>query len=322
MAPPPTAPNPPHPDAPLVEAVGLRKSFGDVPAVQGISLTVRPGEAYGLVGPDGAGKTTTMRLLVGALGLDGGWARIGGHDIAADTERARLHLGYLAQRFGLYGDLTVAENVRFFGRIRGVAGPELSARAAELLAFVGLTGFEDRLAALLSGGMKQKLGLACALIHRPTVVLLDEPTGGLDPITRQDFWQLIIRLIGEGAAVIVSTPYMDEAVRCTRLGFLRDGSLLTEGAPSALTAPYSERILEVVAAPRTTVLAVVRGDPDVEDVTAFGDHFHVRVRAAAGPLGRLPAALVAAGATVTGIRPIPATLEDAFIALLAAEPAR
>lgn len=310
----------PERDAPpLVEAEGLRKSFGATEAVRGVSLTVRPGEAYGLVGPDGAGKTTTMRLLVGALRMDDGWARIDGHDVATDTERARAELGYLAQRFSMYGDLTVAENVRFFGQIRGVAGAELAARTAELLGFVGLTGFEDRMSAVLSGGMKQKLGLACALIHRPRVVLLDEPTGGLDPVTRQDFWQLIIRLIADGAAVIVSTPYMDEAVRCTRLGFLRDGAMLTEGAPSALTAPYADRILEVIAAPRATVLAVVAADPDVEDVAAFGDRFHVRVRAASGPLGRLPAALTAAGARVQSVRPIPATLEDAFIALLAAD---
>ena len=303
--------------APLIEADGLHKSFGDTAAVRGVSLTVRPGEAYGLVGADGAGKTTLMRLLVGALRMDAGHARIDGHDVVTDTERARSRLGYLAQRFSMYGDLTVAENVRFFGASRGVAGDELARRSTYLLHFVGLAGVEDRLAGVLSGGMKQKLGLACALLHQPHVVLLDEPTGGLDPLTRQDFWQLIIRLLADGVAVLVSTPYMDEAVRCTRLGFLHEGRVLREGSPRELTAPLDGRILELVAAPRRTVQAVVRADPDVEDVAAFGERYHVRVRAAAGPLERLPRALAAAGASFTALRTIAPTLEDAFIALLA-----
>ncbi|MBK6769211.1 MAG: ABC transporter ATP-binding protein [Ardenticatenales bacterium] len=305
------------PPPPLVEADGLHKSFGDTAAVRGVSLTVRPGEAYGLVGADGAGKTTLMRLLVGALRADAGHARIAGHDVAADTENARSRLGYLAQRFSMYGDLTVAENVRFFGASRGVAGDVLARRSAYLLHFVGLAGVEDRLAGVLSGGMKQKLGLACALLHEPRAVLLDEPTGGLDPLTRQDFWQLIFRLLADGVAVLVSTPYMDEAVRCTRLGFLHEGAILREGTPRELTAPLDGRVLELMATPRRTVQAVVGADPDVEDVAAFGERYHIRVRAAAGPLERLPRALAAAGATLTALRPIAPALEDAFIALLA-----
>jgi ABC-2 type transport system ATP-binding protein len=293
--------------------------------VDGLRLTVRAGEAYGLVGPDGAGKTTTLRLLVGALTPDHGQVRIGGYDLRSQVEQARARVGYLAQRFSLYGDLTVAENLYFFGQVRGVQGQALRQRTAELLAFVGLAGFEQRRAEVLSGGMKQKLGLACALVHRPQVLLLDEPTGGVDPITRQDFWQLIIRVLAEGAAVIVSTPYMDEAARCGRLGFMHGGRLLTEGSPRALTQPLAGRVVELAARPKATARAVALADPDVEDVTAFGDRFHLRVRAPAGPLARLPQALAAAGAEVDRLRVAAPSLEDVFIALLqqpAAPPVR
>ena len=304
---------------PLIEAQALHKSFGSTRAVDDVSLNVQAGEAYGLVGPDGAGKTTTLRLLVGALSPDSGAATVGGYDVQQQTEQARAGLGYLAQRFSLYGDLTTFENLQFFGEVRGVRGAAFQKRAAELLAFVGLTGFEKRRADQLSGGMKQKLGLACALVHRPNVLLLDEPTSGVDPVTRQDFWQLIIRVLSEGAAVIVSTPYMDEAARCSRLGFMHSGRLLVEGSPRELMAALADRILELAAQPKNTVKAVAQADPDVEDVLTFGDRFHLRVKSAAGPLARLPAALAGAGATVDRLRPIPPSLEDVFISLLATE---
>ncbi len=302
--------------AALIEALDLYKSFGPVAAVSGVSLSVTAGEAYGLVGPDGAGKTTTLRLLVGALTPDQGHARISGHDLGREMEAARLQVGYLAQRFSLYGDLTVQENITFFGQVRGIRGPALAARVKELLAFVGLGGFEARRAEQLSGGMKQKLGLACALVHRPQVLLLDEPTGGVDPVTRQDFWQLIIRVLSEGAAVIVSTPYMDEAARCNRVGFMAGGKLLVEGPPRELTLALAGRVLELAAHPRDIVRRVAEADPDVEDVVTFGDRFHLRVRAAIGPLARLPVALATAGATVERLRPVAPSLEDVFIALL------
>jgi ABC-2 type transport system ATP-binding protein len=303
----------------LIEASDLHKSFGANHAVNGVSLRVRAGEAYGLVGPDGAGKTTTMRLLIGALRLDQGTARVAGYDLAhpADAERARANVGYLAQRFSLYGDLTVIENLRFFGEVRGVAGPALEKQGAELLAFVGLKGFESRRADQLSGGMKQKLGLACALIHQPKVLLLDEPTGGVDPVTRQDFWQLIIRLLAEGLALIVSTPYMDEAARCNRLGFMHAGRILVEGAPRELTASLTGRVLELAAHPKDKAKFLAQADPEVEDVLAFGDRFHLRVKDPAGPLERLPNVLAAAGVTVERLRPVAPSLEDVFISLLA-----
>ncbi|MGQ0605222.1 MAG: ATP-binding cassette domain-containing protein [Anaerolineales bacterium] len=300
----------------LIEAIDLHKSFGHTHAVNGVTLRINAGEAYGLVGPDGAGKTTTLRLLVGALRADAGSVRVNDHDLMHETEQARAHIGYLAQRFSLYGDLTVVENLRFFGEVRGVVGTRFERRAAELLAFVNLTGFEARRADRLSGGMKQKLGLACALIHEPKVLLLDEPTGGVDPVTRQDFWQLIIRLLTQGAAVVVSTPYMDEAARCNRVGFMHNGKILVEGAPRELTAQMQGRVLELAAHPKDKAKAIAQADAEVEDVLAFGDRFHLRVRDSAGPLARLPSVLATGGVAVERLRLVAPSLEDVFISLL------
>jgi ABC-2 type transport system ATP-binding protein len=302
--------------APIV-ARDLHKSFGATRAVDGVSLRVAHGEAYGLVGPDGAGKTTTLRLIVGALHPDSGSVAVLGHDVGREPEEARAQIGYLAQRFSLYGDLTVTENLTFFAQVRGMAGQRLARRSAELLHFVGLQGAERRRADALSGGMKQKLGLACALIHEPPVLLLDEPTAGVDPVTRQDFWQLIIRVLSEGTAVIVSTPYMDEAARCTRVGFMYGGQVLIEGAPRSLTASLAGRVLELAAHPKQRAAEIARGDPSVEDVIAFGDRLHLRVREADGPLGRLPAQLSAAGVSVGQLRQVVPSMEDVFISLLA-----
>ena len=302
---------------PLIEAHDLRRSFGSTRAVDGVSLVVEPGEAYGLVGPDGAGKTTTLRLLVGASRLDGGSVTVAGHDLATETEAARASIGYLAQRFSLYGDLTVVENLHFFAEVRGITGPAFERRSQELLAFVGLVGFEGRRAEHLSGGMRQKLGLACALVHEPPVLLLDEPTGGVDPVTRQDFWQLLRRVLDGGAAVVVSTPYMDEATRCSRIGFMHGGRILVEGTPRELAATLAGRVLELAAHPKEQAKAIAIADPDVEDVLAFGDRFHLRVTDPAGPLGRLPASLAAARVDVARLRPIAPSIEDVFISLLA-----
>jgi ABC-2 type transport system ATP-binding protein len=196
----------------LIIAQNLTKRFGDTTAVSDLSLQVRAGEIYGLVGPDGAGKTTTMRLLCGALTPDSGKVIIGGQSMLKSPDRAREQLGYLSQKFSLYKELTVLENIRFFAEVRGIPSKEWRDRTIEILEFVGLAEFVDRRAGYLSGGMKQKLGLASALVHRPQILLLDEPTGGVDPVTRQDFWQLIIQLVNqERVSVLVSTPYMDEA---------------------------------------------------------------------------------------------------------------
>lgn len=309
----------------LVHATNLRKSFGHITAVDGVSLQVKAGEIYGLVGSDGAGKTTTMRLLVGALKPDDGEITICGYDMRKQTEQGRTQIGYLSQRFSLYEDLTVLENIRFFAEVRGLSKDEWLPRCLEILQFVGLDSFQDRLAGQLSGGMKQKLGLATALVTRPRLLLLDEPTTGVDPVTRQDFWQLIIKLVapsaGENAghqvSVIISTPYMDEASRCHRIGFMKAGRLIAEDTPSNLRARLNGQILELRGQPLGTLRHVAHAHPNVEDVAAFGDRLHLRVRpgTASQVLADLPEAIRMAGAELLELRPIPPVLEDVFIAL-------
>lgn len=303
----------------LVKATNLKKSFGNIHAVDGVSLEIPAGEIYGLVGADGAGKTTTMRLLVGALKADSGQATICGYDIDRHTEQARSQFGYLSQRFSMYEDLTVLENIRFFAEVRGLKSDEWLPRSLEILEFVGLEKFKDRRAGQLSGGMKQKLGLASALVTRPRVLLLDEPTTGVDPVTRQDFWQLVIRLAtqGEGVSVIISTPYMDEASRCHRVGFMKEGRIIAEDTPSNLRSRLSNRVLELRGSPLNLLRHVAHQDPDVEDVQAFGDRLHIRVgeNKAHDVLGRLRSEIRSAGGHVDELRSVPAVLEDVFIAL-------
>jgi ABC-2 type transport system ATP-binding protein len=322
----------------LVQATNLKKSFGDNHAVDGVSLTITPGEIYGLVGSDGAGKTTTMRLLVGALLPDAGEVEVCGYNVLKQVEQARAQIGYLSQRFSMYEDLSVLENIRFFAEVRGLKSSEWLPRCMEILDFVGLASFKDRRAGQLSGGMKQKLGLASALVTRPRLLLLDEPTTGVDPVTRQDFWQLVIKLVSQnagthkttvelpsphpasrssGVSVIISTPYMDEASRCHRVGFMKAGRIIAEDAPSNLRARLNGRVLELRGGPINTLRHVAHQDQDVEDVAAFGDKLHVRVRegSADAILQRLPAEIRDAGGTLDELRLIPPVLEDIFIAL-------
>jgi ABC-2 type transport system ATP-binding protein len=303
----------------LLETHDLVRTFGDFHAVDGLDLQVRAGEMVGLVGPDGAGKTTTMRLLCGALQATSGTIRVAGYELPAQVEQAREQLGYLAQRFSLYGDLTVQENLDFFGEVFDIPDDERARRSEELLRFAGLEEFKDRPANALSGGMKQKLGLASALVHRPRVLLLDEPTGGVDPVARQEFWHLLVGLLRGGSAVLVSTPYMDEAMRFNRVIFMNHGRALMQGAPRELMKRLDNRILELDADPQMAARKIAESDPDVEDVHTFGEYLHLRVRSADGPLQRIPAALQAAGISMTHLHPVPPTLEDVFIHLLETE---
>lgn len=309
----------------LVSASNIHKSFGALKAVDSVSLHIKPGEIYGLVGSDGAGKTTTMRLLVGALKADAGDINICGYDIDKQTEQARSQFGYLSQRFSLYEDLTVLENIRFFAEVRGLSASEWLPRSMEILAFVGLSTFKERRAGQLSGGMKQKLGLASALVTRPRVLLLDEPTTGVDPVTRQDFWQLVIKLVSlrsgdvenEGVSAIISTPYMDEASRCHRVGFMKAGRIIAEDTPFNLRARLNGRVLELRGSPIGLLRHVAHKDQDVEDVQAFGDRLHIRVgeNTAQDVLSRLKSEIRNEGGQVDELRSVSPVLEDVFIAL-------
>lgn len=304
----------------LISASELHKSFGEVHAVNGVDLTIPAGEIYGLVGADGAGKTTILRLLVGALSLTSGEASVCGHSIKSQAEQARANIGYLSQRFSLYEDLTVLENIRFFAEVRGLKPNEWYPRCMEILDFVGLAQFKDRRAGQLSGGMKQKLGLASALVTRPKVLLLDEPTTGVDPVTRQDFWQLLIQLVSvqsDGVSVIISTPYMDEAARCHRVGFMNKGQIIAEGTPGQLRTMLNERIVELRGDPLPLLKHIAAQDSGVEDVRAFGDRLHLRVgmEQSEPVIQKLKKSIHAGGGTFVSARPIPPVLEDVFIYL-------
>ncbi len=298
----------------LIEANAIQKSFDTIRAVDEVSLTVQAGEIYGLVGSDGAGKTTTLRLLVGALRPEAGEITICGLNILSQTEKAREKIGYLSQRFSLYEDLTVLENIRFFAEVRGLALNEWKPRCLELLKFVGLEKFTTRKAGQLSGGMKQKLGLASALVTRPRVLLLDEPTTGVDPVTRQDFWQLIMRIVAqEGMAVVLTTPYMDEAVRCHRLGFMRRGRIIAEGTPTELRGTLAGRVLELQTSEPMRLTEKALQIAGVEDARAFGDKIHLRV--ASGLADRVLTTLKDEYQLSSEPHLITASLEDVFISL-------
>ncbi len=302
----------------LIEARNLRKTFGDNVAVDGLSLSVSEGEIFALVGPDGAGKTTAIRLLCGAMLADEGHVFLAGFDLHKQTEQAKAQIGYLPQRFSLYGELTVVENLRFFAEVRGLPGKDWLPRSQEILEFVGLEEFANRRADKLSGGMKQKLGLAAALVHRPQILLLDEPTVGVDAATRQAFWRLIISLLVQGVAVLISTPYMDEASRCSQVGFMYGGRLLVEGPPGEIVRRLEGRVVELVGGPRRLVESLARSDPQVEDVQMFGDRMHLRVIAGSSRrvINRLKASLQKEGVVIDRLKPVAPGLEDVFIELL------
>jgi len=304
---------------PIIIASGLTKYFGETRAVNDLTLQVGAGEIYGLVGPDGAGKTTSIRLLCGALQPSAGSVSIAGFDVLRQTEQARAHIGYLPQRFSLYEEMTVLENLRFFAEVRGLKPSDWQPRCMEILEFVGLAEFSNRIAGHLSGGMRQKLGLAAALAHRPRVLLLDEPTTGVDPVTRQDFWQLIIRLVAEeSVSVLLSTPYMDEASRCSRVGFMQRGALLLEGPPAELTTRLGGEIIELVGSPLSQIHKISRSIQGVEDARMFGDRLHLRIQPGSAELvmAELRKSLPSQGCHIQRMRPIPPQLEDVFIALL------
>jgi len=301
--------------APAVAVRGLAKRFGALTAVHGVDLEVRRGELFGLVGPDGAGKTTLLRLLATAMLPSGGLGTVVGHDLIADAEAIKRRIGYVPQRFSLYGTLTVGENLEFFADIFRVFGPERQARFRQVLSFSRLEPFQDRLARDLSGGMRQKLALAAALVHTPELLLLDEPTTGVDPISRRELWKLLLELWRGGVTVVVTTPYMDEAERCERIAFMQSGRLLDVAAPAEFKARYRYTVVEIGCEDPRGARGVLLGRPGIAGVDLFGDKIHVKTERpeASGDLG---AQLAARGFSVTSLRVVPPSVEDIFLSLV------
>jgi ABC-2 type transport system ATP-binding protein len=300
----------------VIVTEGLTKRFGDRLAVDHVSLTVESGEVFGLIGPDGAGKTTLVRMLAAVLEPSKGTARVGGLDVAAAPDAIKARTGYMPQTFSLYADLTVAENLRFVAEVYTAPRETMRARTDRLLAFSRLTPFKDRLADHLSGGMRQKLALAATLVHEPDVIFLDEPTTGVDPVSRREFWQILYDLNRQGMTVVVATPYMDEAERCSRVALLHLGRILTVDTPAAIKAHMKGTVLEVVASPRRPALEAARALPDVLGGTIFGASLHLAIQDA-GAAPRIKEHLERRRIAVESIRPIEPSLEDVFVSLVA-----
>jgi ABC-2 type transport system ATP-binding protein len=300
-----------------IRTTALRRTFGAVVAVEALALDVAEGEIFGLVGPDGAGKSTTMRMLTGILPPTSGQAEVAGCDVVKDPEGLKAHIGYMSQRFGLYPDLSVIENIDFYADIYGVPSRDRAARTERLLGFSHLTPFQHRLAGNLSGGMKQKLGLACALIHTPRVLFLDEPTNGVDPVSRRDFWRILYQLVREGVTIFVSTAYLDEAERCNRLALLHQGRLLGLGTPDEVKQLMPGALLEIrTSAPRRTALLLREKLADAT-VGLFGDRVHVATRHAAAAETHARQLVADAGFELLSLRPIEPSLEDVFVSVIA-----
>jgi ABC-2 type transport system ATP-binding protein len=302
----------PTTDADALVFEQVTRSFGRTDALRGVSLSVRRGEMFGLIGPDGAGKTTMIRIACGLLPADKGRVRTLGLDPVGDHRTLTQSIGYLSQRFSLYGDLSVDENVAFFAEIHGLR--DYAPRRDRLLAMTGLAPFRERLAGRLSGGMKQKLALACTLVHEPAMVVLDEPTTGVDPVSRREFWKLLSEFLAQGVTIVMATPYLDEAERCTRVALLHDGRLLALDTPAALRAALPGAFFELIVSDGRRAAALLRGMPGVAAVELFGERTHVRVdpQAELAP-DAFAARLRAEGIRLESIRPVAASLEDVFV---------
>ena len=298
---------------PAIVVDGLTKNFGTLRAVDHLSFEVRAGEIFGLVGPDGAGKTTTLRMLAGVMPPDEGSAHVADSDVVRDPEGAKRHLSYMPQRFGLYEDLTVDENIAFYGDLFGVRKTERGQRSIQLLQAAGMTEFRSRLAGKLSGGMKQKLGLVCALIHRPKVVLLDEPTTGVDPVSRRDFWRILYELIAEGVTILTSTAYLDEAERCHRVALLHQGKLLFCDTPGALESSFRKGVLSIPSTDARRVREQLEHASGISSIVLTGDNVHLVVDDAAGRIPELECVLRQAAVPFDGIRRVKPTIEDLFV---------
>jgi ABC-2 type transport system ATP-binding protein len=302
--------------APAIRMDGLVKRFAGVTAVDRLSLKVNRGEIFGLVGPDGAGKTATMRMLAGVMRPDAGAIVIDGVDVMADPEGVKPHVSYMPQRFALYEDLTVDENIRFYADLFEVAPAVRRERAARLLAASGMSAFGRFKAGQLSGGMKQKLGLTCALVHAPKILLLDEPTTGVDPVSRRDFWRILYGLREEGVTIVISTAYMDEAERCNRLTLLHQGRALYCDTPAALKQHMPGALIAIASIAGRAVREAISGQPGVSHALLVGDGVHAMVDDADERIPELQKALEQAGVAFSSVAVAAPSIEDVFVALL------
>jgi ABC-2 type transport system ATP-binding protein len=299
-----------------IKTENLTKSFNGLRAVDRLSLSIPEGEIFGLVGPDGAGKTTTMRLLTAIMEPDSGEARILGRQTVTQAEAVKEEIGYMSQRFGLYADLTVMENIQFYADIYGLAKKQRKEKIDRLLGFSNLTPFKKRLAGNLSGGMKQKLGLTCALVHTPRVLFLDEPTNGVDPVSRRDFWRILYQLLKEKVTIFISTAYLDEAERCKRVGLIHQGRLLACGSPEELKKLMQEAIVEIRPLQPRRTADLLRSHFPAGTVGLFGDRLHLSTRDPEKDTRLAEGMMTKSGLTWSGLRLIEPTLEDVFISVL------
>ncbi|MGO9481133.1 MAG: ATP-binding cassette domain-containing protein [Candidatus Kryptoniota bacterium] len=297
-----------------IELRSVTKKFGDITAVNSLTLEVRKGEMFALVGPDGAGKTTTIRMLCGITVPTEGELSVLGYNLRSQAEEVRKRIGYLSQKFSLYGDLTVDENIEFFAEIHGVR--DYKPRRNELLEFTRLTQFRSRLADKLSGGMKQKLALACTLVHTPEVIFLDEPTTGVDPVSRRDFWKVLSNLLKSGITIVMTTPYLDEAERCTHVALMNEGSILIADTPPNVKKVMKGTIVEIVCSDIRSSFKLLKQCSLVKEVQAFGDRLNVVVDNAESEVPKVIAYLADHKITVNDWRTIPPSLENVFISLL------
>lgn len=296
-----------------VEIQGLSKHFGEILAVKNLTLSVSKGEMFSIVGPDGAGKTTTIRMLCGIIEPTSGRARIMGYDVEKEIEEVKKHIGYLSQRFTLYGDLTVDENIEFFAEIHQVKN--YRKRRDEILEFTRLRPFCRRLAENLSGGMKQKLALACTLIHTPDVLLLDEPTTGVDVVSRRDLWKILSGLLKTGITIIMTTPYLDEAERCSRVALMSEGALMMVDTPQNIKAFVKEDIIEIVTEDIRKAFSLLKKMAKVKEVQAFGDRINIMVQDKEKDFPLIEAQLEREGIALTSWRQVPPSLENVFISV-------
>ena len=301
---------------PVIETHALSRSFGAIRAVHALDITVYRGEIFGLVGPDGAGKTTTLRMLAAIMDPTSGTATVAGFDTVRQAEAVKKHLGYMSQQFNLYGDLSVLENMNFFADIYGVGRRERATRIERLLDFSRMRPFRERRAGQLSGGMQKKLGLGCTLIHQPDILLLDEPTNGVDPVSRREFWDILTELHITGATIVVSTPYMDEAERCSRVGLMYHGQMIVCDTPSQIRTLVNGELLALRPSDLQRANAALNNMPGLLETQTYGDQLHLFVDDAERRQPEIVARLQSAGVTFDGPRRTQPRVEEAFISLI------